>query len=186
MLAAALLYYMDDSGVTGWMLAACAFHELGHWWAIRALGGRIQSFRLSCAGAELRLSSARQLPPERMVLCALAGPGMNLVTAAAAAFLARHGAGGRLYFFTGVNLGLAAFNLLPAAWLDGGRAVECMCSAIGRAELGRRLTGMCSVAVAGALLLAGAVLLWESEGRNFTVLAAGVWLTAAARREKMG
>lgn len=183
MLAAALLLYLDGSGVWGWALLACTFHELGHWWAIHALGGRVTCLRLTCVGAELRSSMARPLPPLRMVLAALAGPGMNLLLALAGIALARRGVGERLYLFAGLNLGLAVFNLLPASWLDGGRVLESLLTWQGREELGRRVTDLCAFLVAALLLAGGMLLFWQSGGRNFTVLAAGVWMTGAVWRE---
>ena len=53
---------------------ACTFHELAHWSVIRALGGRVVLLRLSCAGAEMRLSAAHPLSPGGMLLAAVAGP----------------------------------------------------------------------------------------------------------------
>jgi len=183
-LVCALLYYLDDSGAAVWVLLACTLHELGHYMAIRALGGRVRSLRLTCAGAELRLSSARRLSPGRMILCALAGPGINLAVAMTAALLARRGMGGRLYFFTGVNLGLACFNLLPAGWLDGGRILRETFALLGREEWGEKAAALCGEAAAALLLGLGCVLLWHSGGRNFTLLLAGLWMLWAARRER--
>lgn len=178
----ALLYYLDDGGILLWVLMGCLFHEMGHWCAIRALGGRVVRFRITCAGAELRLSSAHPLPAWGMLLAALAGPGINLTLAWGSIQLSRQGAG--LYFFAGLNLGLACFNLLPVEPLDGGRALEALFSQLGREELGRRITALCSEVMAGLLLAAGMVLLWQSGGRNFTLLIAGLWMTAKARRER--
>lgn len=183
LVALALLFYLDRSGVTAMVLAACFLHELGHWGAIHALGGQVAALRLTWAGAELRLSSAHRLTPGRMALAALAGPAVNLLLALGGVFLARQGAGGRFYLFAGLNLGLGCFNLLPAGWLDGGRILEALLAAAGREDLGRRVTSLCSALVAALLLLAGGFLLWESDGRNFTVLAAGIWMAAAARSE---
>ena len=183
LLAAALLLYLDQSGVWSWALLACAAHELGHWWAIHALGGRVTCLRLTCAGAELRLSVVRPLPPVRMVLAALAGPGMNLLLAMAGALLARRGVGERLYLFAGLNLGLAVFNLLPAGWLDGGRILESLLAWQGRGELGRQVTDLCAFLVAALLLAGGMLLFWQSGGRNFTVLIAGLWMIGAVWRE---
>ena len=177
----ALLYYLDDDGILLWVLLAGLLHEVGHWAAIRALGGRVIRLGLSSTGAELRLSAAHPLPPWGMLLAALAGPGANLGVAWVSIQLARRGAG--LYFFAGLNLGLACFNLLPVRQLDGGRALEAIFTQLGWEEAGRRLTGLCSGVTAGLLLAAGLVLLWQSEGRNFTLLIAGLWVTAAARRK---
>lgn len=179
----ALLYYLDTGDTMLWVLLGCALHELGHCWAVRAFGGRVVLLRLSGAGAELRLSSARPLSAWGMLWAALAGPGVNLVVAWLSALLARR-TGGRLYFFAGINLGLACFNLLPAGWLDGGRALESILALLGRKETGQRLTRICGVGVGGALLAAGMALLWQSGGRNFTLLVAGLWMAAVARREK--
>lgn len=182
LLAVALLYYLDNSGIFLWALLACALHEIGHWWAIRALGGQVRKMRLSCAGAELRLSSARPLSHGRMVLAALAGPAVNLALALGSVALARRGMGERLYLFAGLNLGLALFNLLPVGWLDGGRVVENFLALLGREEAGRYLIHVCSIVTAVLLMAAGMLLLWESGGRNFTLLIAGLWMTQAARQ----
>lgn len=179
----ALLFYLDQSGVVGPLLLFSLCHELGHWQAVKSLGGRVVGFRLTWAGAQLRLSGAHPLPPSRMALAAMAGPGTNLLLALGCALLARHGAGGRLYLYAGVNLGLAAFNLLPARWLDGGRALESLLACLGRPELAGPLLCLCSWCVAGLLLLAGVFLLWESEGRNFTALLAGLWMIRGAFME---
>lgn len=178
----ALLYYLDDSGVILWVLLGCMLHELGHWAAIQALGGRVVRLRLSYVGAELRISSARPLSPGRTLLAALAGPGVNLAVAWISAWLARRN--GELYFFAGLNLGLACFNLLPAEPLDGGRALEALFAQLGREEAGRRLAALFSGVTAGLLLAAGLLLLWQGGGRNFTLLIAGLWLAAAARKER--
>ncbi len=180
----ALLYYLDTGGAVAWVLLGCLCHELGHWLAIRALGGRVSRLRLTCAGAELRLSPACPLPPKRMLLAALAGPGVNLLLALLCSALARRGMGGGLYLFAGVNLGLAAFNLLPAGWLDGGRCIRELLRCLGRPEWGEALTALCSEVAAALLLGVGAALLWHSGGRNFTLLLAGLWMLWQARREK--
>lgn len=179
--ALALLYYLDTDGITLWVLLACLLHEGGHWWAIRALGGKVVRMRLSCAGAEMWLSSAHPLSSRRMVGAALAGPAVNLTAALFSIRLARRVAG--LYLFAGINLGLALFNLLPAAPLDGGRALNALLAQWGGEELGRRAEMLCSYAVAGLLLAVGALLLWQSGGRNFTLLIAGLWMAAVTRRQ---
>lgn len=178
----ALLNYMDRSGVALWVMLGCACHELGHCLAVRALGGRVSRLRLTFAGAELRLSSARALSHGQMLLVALAGPAVNLLLALLSGLLARHGVGERLYLFAGVNLGLAAFNLLPAGWLDGGLLLREALGWLGREELGERLTSLCSAAAAALLLALGSILLWNSEGRNFTLLLAGLWMAWWAHR----
>lgn len=180
----ALLYYLDNDGITLWVFLACLIHELGHWWAIRALGGKIVRLRISCSGAELRLSAAHPLSPWRMMGAALAGPAVNLAATWIGIWLSRRGAG--LYFFAGINLGLALFNMLPAGQLDGGRILKALLDQLAGEEAGRAAVKLCSWAAAGGLLAAGALLLWQSGGKNFTLLAAGLWMAAATEREKRG
>lgn len=178
----ALLYYMDRDGVALWVMLGCVCHELGHCLAVHVLGGKIRRLSLTMAGAELRLSAAKSLSHGKMLLVALAGPVVNLLLALLSSLLARYGAGGRFYLFAGVNLGLAAFNLLPAGWLDGGTLLRETLSWLGREELGERFVSLCSTAASILLLVLGGGLLWSSGGRNFTLLLAGLWMAWWARR----
>lgn len=182
----ALLYYMDSSGTALWVLLGCTCHELGHCLAVRLLGGKVSRLRLTFAGAELRLSTARKLSHGKMLLVTLAGPVTNLLLALSSAVLARYGLGKGLYIFTGINLGLAAFNLLPAGWLDGGMLLRELLAWLGREELGERLTGLCSAVVTALLLGAGSILLWHSGGRNFTLLLGGLWMLWWTRQRQVG
>lgn len=184
LLLLALLYYLDDSGITLWVLLACACHEFGHWWMIHILGGQVRQLRLSGKGAELSLSGVHPLSPPQMCLSALAGPMVNLLLAMASIFGARHGYGGRLYFFAGLNLGLAGFNLLPISWLDGGKALEGFLCWIGLEEKAQRILRGCSDCVVLLLFLLGGVLFLESGGKQFTLLIAGSWMALITWREK--
>ena len=158
LLMLAALYYLDGQGVLPLALLACALHEAGHWLAIRALGGRITALRLTCVGAEMRLSARYPLGYAGQCIAALAGPCANLAAAWAAARTGTEWG----YCFAGLNLALGAFNLLPAAQLDGGRVLVC-----------------------GAL-----VLVWQGRG-NLRLLLTALWLLAAPaagnmRMERLG
>ena len=67
LLLTAALYYLDSSGVVPWARAACTLHELGHVAAVRLLGGRVSMLRLTCVGAELRLSARYPLGAGRQL-----------------------------------------------------------------------------------------------------------------------
>lgn len=181
---AALLYYLDADGVVLWALLACALHELGHLTAIHLMGGGVTRLRLTAAGAELHLSAVRPLPPGRLFLAALAGPAVNLAAALFSARLARIGLEERFYLFAGLNLGLAVLNLLPVGWLDGGRALISLADLMGKPEAGHRLTEICAVGFAAALTFFGSLLLWQSGGRNFTLLITGLWMAGMAKQER--
>ena len=97
LLLGAALYYLDEQGVLLMAFCACALHELGHWLVIRALGGRVTALRITCVGAEMRLSARCPLGCWQQIAAALAGPAVNLLAARMAAGLGTEGA----YCFAG-------------------------------------------------------------------------------------
>ena len=115
----------------------------------------------------MRLSSRRELGWLEQILAALAGPLVNLATGFAAVRLL----GPAGWCFGGINFALAAFNLLPAGCLDGGRAVGFLLLPL----LGREGADCILRILAGALaagLLLGALLLL----RNLTLWLLALWL----------
>ena len=100
LLLGAALYYLDEQGVLLMAFCACALHELGHWLVIRALGGRVTALRITCVGAEMRLSARCPLGYWQQIAAALAGPAVNLLAARMAVGLGTEGA----YCFAGLNL----------------------------------------------------------------------------------
>ena len=155
----------------GAILSAAVCHELGHWLVIRALGGRVTALRITCVGAEMRLSARCPLGCWQQIAAALAGPAVNLLAARMAAGLGTEGA----YCFAGLNLALAAFNLLPAVQLDGGRILWCILALLTSEERAERLLRVLSSALAVGLVLGALLLLWQGRG-NLTLLITAVWL----------
>lgn len=174
-LLAAWLNYLDRDFVVPMAAAACAAHELGHLFAILLMGGNIKVFRLTAIGAELVLD--RPLGYWQEGLCALAGPGVNLLLALICCGLEKGAA------FAGLNLVLALFNLLPAGRLDGGRALHCTLALLAGPEAARRaglwLDGLCT---AGALALG---LPLAAAERNITMLLVSVWLLVIFLRQNI-
>ena len=175
----AVLFYLDEDGLVPLCLLSCALHELGHLLAIYALGGHAVCLRLSCVGAELRLSARDRLRPGAQILSALAGPLVNL----AAGFAALRLAGERGWCFAGINFALAAFNLLPAGDLDGGRALSCLLAPLLGADRARQALALLSAALAAGLLAGGAVML-ERGYLPLMPWCLGVWLLAAQKKRK--
>ena len=76
----AWLNYLDRSFIVPMAAAACAAHELGHFFMIQLLKGEVKRIRLTAVGAEMILGQPLGYWQEGM--CALAGPGVNLLLAA--------------------------------------------------------------------------------------------------------
>lgn len=159
------------------VLLAAVCHELGHLAALRLVGGRVERLRLTARGAEL-WADTRRLSYGRELLCTLAGPGVNLISA----FLLARLSGD--YLLAGADLLQGAYNLLPLPELDGGRALYLVISLLADPILAdrvcRRVGLLCALAITGAAL---ALVLIRGTGL-FLLPAALAALLAAISREK--
>lgn len=174
-LLGALLYYLDNQGLFLRSMLACGLHELGHYLAILALGGEVNLLRITCIGAEMRLSGRKTMNWCGQMLAALAGPLVNL--GVGYAVLQLWGETG--WYFAGINFALAAFNLLPAGCLDGGRALSCMLTPLLGPIGASRFLKILACALAAGLLSGAVVLLWHGS-LNLTLLILSVWLLAGS------
>ena len=125
-----------------WAAVAAAVHELGHVAAVRALGGRVGSFRLTGVGAVIQPRRERMFSYGEECLVALAGPAASVLLAIGAATWGRHFGGADAYLLTGVSLALGVFNLLPIGPLDGGRILRAVASRWAGPDAGDRVCGL--------------------------------------------
>jgi len=172
----AVLWWLDEGvGVLPWALLACVAHELGHWAAARAMGGRLERLELSAVGARMSLRYPAPLSYGRELAVALAGPAVNLLMGwAFAAF--------RLFLPAGVSFALGFFNLLPVLPLDGGRVLWCAVGAALDADWAARILTVTAGLLVGLLAGAGAYL--AAEYANFTLLIVALWLLWGTLRRK--
>ncbi len=159
--------------VTGqkWQLLfalAALLHECGHLLALCLMGGRVERLCLRLSGGEICYGGSLSYGGDAMV--ALAGPAANLLCALVCAGMTARWPSAWLYQFIGSSLTLAAFNLLPALPLDGGR-VLCALLERGFPLWGEPLAKAISLLTGLVLTAAGAILLLK--GKNPTLLAAG-------------
>ncbi len=128
------------TGVTPWLLGLLAalglfvsvlLHELGHTLVARRYGYEVSSIRLWVFGGVARMVAVPESPREELAI-ALAGPAVSVALGLAVAALVAPAAAlaPAVGFLAGylalTNVSLAAFNLLPAFPMDGGRVLRAL------------------------------------------------------------
>jgi len=129
---------LDPAGLCLPFLAAAAIHEAGHLLCLEICHVPVTAFQIGALGATL---STGPMTGRQELLCAAAGPGINLLSGAMLA-----GAAPR---FLLLSLMLALFNLLPLYPLDGGRILRVLLPG---------LADRIALFAGAGLFLAGAVL----------------------------
>ena len=170
----ALVYFFDTNGFLPLILLAALVHELGHFTAIRLLGGRLMRLRLGLVGLCMDYQGEKIGYPGELVI-ALSGPLANLALAYGASFLGRYIGSDTAFFLAGLSFGASAFNLLPVYQLDGGRALYCLLAWRGEFHLAARAVCVTSCVTIFLLLILGLLLFIWSHW-NFTLFTAALWL----------
>ena len=174
--ATALAYTLAVFGIV-------VLHELGHALAARKFGIRTRDITLLPIGGIARLDRIPERPRQEFWI-AVAGPAVNV--GLAAGFFALIVLGGlaagtdtqwpgesSLARLAWLNAGMAAFNLLPAFPMDGGRGLRALLAL--RLDYGRAT----AIAVAVGKVLAGGLAVLGLVANPFLVLlAVFVWLGA--------
>ncbi len=158
------------------LLLAAVLHELGHYWMLRRLRARVTAIHITALGAEMQVQGNLSYGSE--LLAAAAGPAVNLLLALLL------GLGGRLwevlYLFSGAQLVLGAFNLLPLQPLDGGSILWNFAAWLTDPYTADRVAGAVGFGMAALLTLAAVAALWLG-GSPFLLLAAAGLLWHALR-----
>jgi Zn-dependent protease/CBS domain-containing protein len=167
------------------LFASVLVHEVAHSLYALSHGGRVRSITLLMIGGISELTDPPRSPAEEAWMAA-AGPATSLgIGALALAILGlSRGHGGfearfALFYLAELNLGLGAFNLLPAFPMDGGRVL--------RGLLARRRGPARATQIAAGIGKAFAVLfaIWGFVSGNLMLglVAFFVWVGAEAEQQ---
>ena len=179
-LLCALLLCCESIALLAALLLAVAIHEGGHMGAIWLCGGQVERLVLGLGGMDIRYRCIRDTYGKDAFI-ALMGPGMNLLSCGAGAFLAKWLPWEGIYLFCGCSALLGCFTLLPALPLDGGVVLRAMLLRRGELEWSDRVLTASSLAVGVLLLCAGAVLFVSSGGNCTLLVCAGAVLGRLVR-----
>ena len=166
----ALFVLLSSPLLLGALLLAALTHELGHCAMLRWLRARVTAVRITAMGAEMRIEG--RLSDGGEVLAAAAGPAVNLLLAPLLAY------GGRLwevlYLFSGTQLVLGLFNLLPILPLDGGSMLWNLLAWITEPYTADRVMTAIGFGTAAVLTLAAVWAAWQGGGFFFLLAALGL------------
>ena len=171
------------------LLLAALAHELGHYFVLRRSNCGVSGVYVTALGAEMRLSHPERLSYGAEMAATAAGPLANILWTVALSW-----AGHRcemLYLFSGAQLVLALFNLLPVRPLDGGRLLWLALAWRWEPFTADRVSGSVGLCTSSLLLLGGVWLFRTQGGSPFLLLGALGLLCCTVRsvlprREKKG
>ena len=153
-----------------YFLSALALHELGHLVVLAVCRAPVRGVRLGFGDIEIRTDG---LPCGTELLCAWAGPAMNLLL-----WLLHQDVCAP---FAAVNLLLGAYNLLPVLPLDGGRMWLAALRLLLEERTAARISTLSGMAFAAAMLIL-AISVRQELGWTPALFAAGLGLRLAAAK----
>ena len=175
------------------LLVGVLLHEIGHAVVARWRGLRVDGITLSWMGGITRIEGETGTPTNELLVAGI-GP---LTSAAVGGLLylirlgVPHTAGNELVlaalgWLAWMNVVLAAFNILPAAPLDGGKVLHAVVWAAGRDRWrATRVSAAAGVILGGAIILLGLIVTERDQAIENGLLIGfiGWWLLASARSE---
>jgi Zn-dependent protease/CBS domain-containing protein len=167
------------------LFACVVLHEFGHAFMARRFGIRTRDIVLFPIGGMGRLERIPEVPSQEFLI-ALAGPAVSVgIAAALFAALRLQGSTPQIEEFATqdvpfaerlmfINAGLAAFNLLPAFPMDGGRVLRALLAMRLEYVRATELAARIGQAIAVAFAIVGAVI-----NPLLVIIALFVWMGAA-------
>ena len=183
-----LIAVFAAAGMSGKIIlvfSAVIWHELAHALMAAGLGYKVKQVELLPFGATARIERLADAGAESEIMIAAAGPLASMVLAALCYMGLDRSSSWQdvLIFYGQVNVLLAAFNLLPALPLDGGRILRAILSRRRSYREATIIVVNISKVIA-ILLMAGATAeYYLAKSINLTVIIAALFLIVTSRAE---
>lgn len=168
------------------MFGIVLLHELGHCFAARYFGVRVDSITLHIMGGLALVDGRKQTPKEEfwIILC---GPLVNFILAFPLYFIGEHSEFFARLFL--LNLLMLIFNLVPAFPLDGSKLGRSVLSLVTNERFATKtfvvISKIIAVAV-GVLALSAPLLSYNAPYLSWLmILAIIIWFAADAERSEM-
>ena len=176
------IVFVAFGGLAGVMVVGLAFgsvllHELGHAVVARKLRVNVSGIELGFLGGAAKMTNLPATANTELMIAA-AGPAVSLVLGGAGLGLGALFGAPLLTLVGWINLVIAAFNLIPALPMDGGRIL--------RAALSKRMSFVraTDISVTVARVAAVGFVIWGLSGAyQLLLLAPFLWIMGS--REKM-
>lgn len=170
--------YIDHQSIVPLVLLSASVHEFAHWVTVKWCGGDIVCFHLTATGGNMVLNASKPLSSVRELLAIAMGPMTNVIIAVITAQF-----GAAWHVFSGLNLALGLFNLLPIYPLDGGRILKICVMKYSSASSGYFIFDVITYSARLALLV-GVVWCCRVGGINLSLVFMAAWLILGIKNRK--
>lgn len=178
----ALFVLLSSPEILAALLLAALAHEWGHYLALRAFGGRVDTITVTALGAEMHIAPQKSLSYGAEILATFAGPAVNLLLALFLGFAGQHMS--ICYLFSGAQFILGAFNLLPITPLDGGSILWLAVAWVTEPYTADHAAADIGL-VASFILLAATAMVGCHVGGGGFLVATSLWLLLTSLRQRL-
>lgn len=168
-LLAAFIYFSSPELLAALLLAALA-HELGHYALLRKLKVQVTAIHISPFGAKMCTDDRGRMSYGGEILAVISGPISNLLLALLLSFIG--GYSEVAYVFSGAQLVLGLFNLLPIHPLDGSRFLWLLTAWCTEPFTADRVAYKMHLFTTVFLLIVGVAVLYMEKGSPYLLLGA--------------
>ncbi|MGL5353050.1 MAG: site-2 protease family protein [Clostridium sp.] len=163
-------------------------HEFSHIIVANLMGCKFNNIELHIFGARAEMLELEEFTDRKKLLIYMAGPAFNIIMVISFIILDIYVDSNIIRESINLNIGLAAFNLLPAYPLDGSRIYEILLSKKILYKKSQRIISVISYCIAALFLVLSILALIFLHKLNISIFIAGIiisYITRCERRDTM-